>query len=206
MARYIGPKCKLSRAERTDLMLKSPERALDSKCKADVPPGMHGAKRSRLTDYGVQFRAKQKLKRIYGLLEKQFRGYYKQATRQKGATGENLLRFLERRLDNNVYRLGFAVTRAEARQLVAHKGILVNGEIVNIPSYLVMPGDVIEVRERSKNQLRIKSALQLAQQRTTSEWLDVDAHNMKGTFKSLPSLSDLPTDYNVNLVIELYSK
>ncbi len=206
MARYIGPKCKLSRAERTDLMLKSAERSLESKCKADVPPGMHGAKRKRVTDYGVQLRAKQKIKRIYGVLEKQFRNYYKKATSQKGGAGENLLRLLERRLDNVVYRLGFAVTRAEARQLVSHKSILVNGEVVNISSYLVDAGDTVEIRERCKKQLRIQHALQLAQHREAIEWVEVDSTKMTGTFKSIPAIGDLPPDYNVHLVIELYSK
>ncbi|RTZ61955.1 MAG: 30S ribosomal protein S4, partial [Gammaproteobacteria bacterium] len=164
MARYIGPKCKLARREGTDLYLKSPARPLDSKCKLDTPPGQHGARRLRLSDYALQLREKQKLRRIYGVLEKKFRSYYKEAARQKGNTGENLLRLLEGRLDNVVYRMGFGVTRAEARQLVTHKGILVNGKQVNVPSYQVKAGDVIECKEKTRNQLRVKAALEIMEQ------------------------------------------
>jgi small subunit ribosomal protein S4 len=159
MARYIGPKCKLARREGTDLFLKSGVRSLESKCKAEAIPGQHGARRSRLSDYGVQLREKQKVRRIYGVLEKQFRNYYKKAASQKGATGENLLRILEARLDNVVYRMGFGSTRSESRQLVAHRSILVNGASVNIASYQVAPGDLISLREKAKKQLRVQSAL-----------------------------------------------
>ncbi|MCW7555814.1 30S ribosomal protein S4 [Endozoicomonas gorgoniicola] len=206
MARYIGPKCKLSRREGTDLFLKSGVRALESKCKAEIPPGQHGQRRGRLSDYGVQLREKQKVRRIYGVLEKQFRNYYKDADRQKGATGSNLLQLLESRLDNVVYRMGFGSTRAEARQLVSHKAILVNGKTVNIPSYKVVPGDVIAIREKSQNQLRINAALELAAQRGFSTWVEVDAKKKEGTFKVLPERSDLAADINENLIVELYSK
>ncbi len=206
MARYTGPKCKLARREGGDLDHKSGVRSLDSKCNLEQQPGQHGTKKGRLTDYGVQLRAKQKLKRIYGVLEKQFRGYYKKGASQKGSTGENLLKLLEARLDNVVYRLGFATTRAEARQLVSHKSILVNGIVVNIASYQVKPADVVEVREKAKKQSRIKAALGLAEQRSVCEWLNVDTKAMKGSLASLPELSDLPVDYNVHLVVELYSK
>lgn len=206
MARYLGPTCKLSRREGADLLLKSGVRSLESKCKVELPPGMHGSKRQRLTDYATQMRAKQKLRRIYGILEKQFRNYYKKASKLKGATGENLLQLLEGRLDNIVYRLGYAATRAEARQLVSHKAVMVNGTVVNISSYLVKPGDVIEIRERAKSQIRIQAAIALAQQRQECEWLTIDEKNVKGTFNYLPQLSDLPPDYNVNLVVEYYSK
>ncbi len=206
MARYVGPTCKLSRREGTDLFLKSGVRPLDSKCKADTIPGVHGARRSRLSDYGLQLREKQKVRRIYGVLEKQFRNYYKKAARQKGATGENLLQLLEQRLDNVVYRMGFGATRAESRQLVAHKSILVNGETVNIASYQVQPGDKVSVREKAKNQLRIKSALELSSQRGTPEWIEVDAKKMEGEFKAIPDRSELPAEINENLIVELYSK
>lgn len=165
MARYIGPKCKLSRREGTDLFLKSGARALDSKCKAENVPGQHGQRRGRLSDYGLQLREKQKVRRIYGVLERQFRGYYQEASRRKGSTGENLLQLLECRLDNVVYRMGFGSTRSESRQLVSHKAITVNGQTVNIPSYQVKAGDVVAVREKSKNQLRIAQALELCGQR-----------------------------------------
>lgn len=206
MARYIGPKCKLSRREGTDLFLKSGVRALESKCKAEIPPGQHGQRRGRLSDYGVQLREKQKVRRIYGVLEKQFRNYYKDADRQKGATGSNLLQLLETRLDNVVYRMGFGSTRAEARQLVSHKAILVNGKSVNIPSYKVVAGDVIAIREKSQTQLRINAALELAAQRGFSTWVEVDAKKKEGTFKVLPERSDLSADINENLIVELYSK
>ncbi len=206
MARYIGPKCKLSRREGTDLQLKSGVRPIESKCKLASPPGMHAAGRRRLSDYGIQLRMKQTIRRYYGVLEKQFRNYYFQADRQKGATGENLLQLLESRLDNVVYRIGFGSTRAEARQLVTHKAILVNGDVMNVPSYLVKPNDVISVRERCKSQLRITAALELAKTRGESEWLEIEAKQMQGTFKSYPDIADLPAEFKVNLVVELYSK
>lgn len=206
MARYIGPKCKLSRREGTDLFLKSGVRPLESKCKAEIPPGQHGQRRGRLSDYGVQLREKQKLRRIYGVLEKQFRNYYKEADRLKGATGSNLLQLLESRLDNVVYRMGFGSTRAEARQLVSHKAVLVNGKTVNIPSYKVAPGDVVAIREKAKNQLRINAALELTAQRGFSTWVEVDATKKEGVFKVLPERSDLAADINENLIVELYSK
>ncbi|EHQ53618.1 MULTISPECIES: 30S ribosomal protein S4 [Ectothiorhodospira] len=206
MARYIGPKCKLSRREGTDLSLKSRVRALDSKCKLDKAPGQHGDRRTRLSDYGVQLREKQKLRRIYGVLERQFRNYYKEASRLKGSTGDNLLRLLECRLDNVVYRMGFGSTRAEARQLVSHKAIQVNGRTVNIPSYQVKPTDVISIREKSRKQVRIQDSLALAEQFGFPEWVDVDTKKMEGVFKNAPERSDLPADINESLVVELYSK
>ncbi len=206
MARYIGPKCKLSRREGTDLFLKSGVRALDSKCKLETQPGVHGARRGRLSDYGIQLREKQKVRRMYGVLEKQFRNYYSEAARIKGATGENLLQLLERRLDNVVYRMGFGVTRAEARQLVSHKAILVNGQAVNVPSFQVKPGDVISIREKSANQLRIKNALDVASSRTAVAWVEVDSKKLEGKFNSVPERSDLTQDINENLIVELYSK
>ncbi|NOX52037.1 MAG: 30S ribosomal protein S4 [Gammaproteobacteria bacterium] len=206
MARYLGPKLKLSRREGTDLFLKSGVRPIDSKCKIDHPPGQHGVRRGRLSDYAVQLREKQKVRRIYGVLEKQFRNYYKKADRQKGATGENLLNLLESRLDNVVYRMGFGCTRAESRQLVSHKSIVVNGGIVNIASYQVKPDDVVAVKEKSKAQLRITAALQLASQRTAVEWVDVNAEKFEGVFKRLPDREELPSEINENLIVELYSK
>lgn len=206
MARYIGPTCKLSRREGTDLFLKSGIRALDSKCKIETVPGQHGARRGRLSDYGVQLREKQKVRRMYGILEKQFRSYYKEAARQKGATGENLLRLLESRLDNVVYRMGFGSTRAEARQLVSHKAITVNGKAVNIPSFQIKEGDVIAIREKSKDQLRVKNALEIASQRADVEWVDVNAEKMEGSFKRYPERDDLPAEINEHLIVELYSK
>lgn len=206
MARYIGPKCKLSRREGTDLFLKSGVRSLDSKCKAETVPGVHGARRGRLSDYGVQLREKQKVRRMYGVLEKQFRNYYKAAARSKGATGENLLQLLETRLDNVVYRMGFGATRSESRQLVAHKAILVNGETVNIASYQVQPGDVVAIREKSKAQLRIQSALDISAQRSPVSWVEVDAKKMEGKFVSKPERADLSQEINENLIVELYSK
>lgn len=206
MARYIGPKCKLSRREGTDLLLKSRARSLDTKCKIEKVPGQHGDRRSRLSDYGLQLREKQKLRRIYGVLEKQFRNYFKKAASRKGSTGENLLQLLECRLDNVVYRMGFGVTRSECRQLVSHKAVLVNGVSVNIPSFQVKPDDVIEIREKSKKQLRIQDALNIAEQFGFPDWVDVDSKAMKGTFKSIPERSELPPDINENLVVELYSK
>ena len=206
MARYIGPKCKLSRREGTDLFLKSGVRALDSKCKQDNAPGVHGQRRGRLSEYGTQLREKQKVRRIYGVLERQFSNYYKEAARLKGATGENLLQLLERRLDNVVYRMGFGATRADARQLGSLTAISVSGKTVDIASYLVSPGDVVAVREKAKNQLRINSALELAAQRGQAEWLQVDTAKKEGVFKSLPARSDLYADINENLIVELYSK
>ena len=206
MARYIGPKCKLSRREGTDLYLKSGLRAIESKCKLESLPGGQGTKRGRPSDYLIQLREKQKLRRLYGVLEKQFRGYYKRAARKKGSTGENLLCFLECRLDNVVYRMGFGSTRAEARQLISHKAILVDGSIVNIASYQVGPEQRISIRESAKKQARIGEALELSQQRGVSEWLDVDSKKMEGIFKSVPERSDLPAEINESLVVELYSK
>lgn len=206
MARYRGPKCKLSRREGTDLMLKSGVRSIDTKCKLDQLPGQHGQKRQRLSDYGVQLRMQQLIKRHYGVLQKQFKNCYEEADRQKGATGDNLLRLLESRLDNVVYRLGFGSTRAEARQLVSHKAILVNGHAVNIPSYFVKPNDVVEVREKSKKQLRILAAQELARQRAHPLWLETDFTEMKGVFKAYPDSSDFPAIFKMSLVIELFSK
>lgn len=206
MARYIGPTCKLSRREGTDLFLKSGARALDSKCKLETAPGQHGQRRGRLSDYGVQLREKQKVRRIYGILEKQFRGYYKEAARRKGATGENLLKLLEARLDNVVYRMGFGSTRAESRQLVSHKAISVNGKTVNVASFQVDAGDVVAVREKAKKQLRVQNALNLAGQRSNVEWVDVNSEKKEGVFKRVPDRIDLPADINENLIVELYSK
>jgi small subunit ribosomal protein S4 len=206
MARYLGPKLKLARREGTDLFLKSGIRPIESKCRIETAPGMHGHRRTRLSDYAVQLREKQKVRRIYGVLEKQFRNYYKKADRQKGATGENLLRILERRLDNVVYRMGFGCTRAESRQLVSHKAILVNGTVVNIASYQVEQGDTVSVREKAKNQLRIQGALNLAAQRSAVEWVDVNADKLEGVFRTYPEREDLPKEINENLIIELYSK
>ena len=206
MARYLGPKLKLSRREGTDLFLKSGVRAIDSKCKIETAPGQHGARRGRLSDYGVQLREKQKVRRMYGVLEKQFRNYYKEAARLKGNTGENLLQLLEQRLDNVVYRMGFASTRAEARQLVSHKAVVVNGQVVNIPSFKVRPEDVVSVREKAKKQSRIAAALELAEQREKPVWLEVDNSKMEGQFKRLPERSDLSAEINEQLIVELYSK
>ncbi|KAA3621431.1 MAG: 30S ribosomal protein S4 [Proteobacteria bacterium] len=207
MARYIGPTCKLARREGTDLFLKSPVRPLDSKCKFQRPPGFHvGARRPRVTVYGTQLREKQKLRRMYGILEKQFANYYKEADRRNGPTGEILLQLLESRLDNVVYRMGFAVTRAEARQLVSHNSILVNGKKVNIPSYQVSVGDTVEVREKSKKQLRIQAALEIGEQLGFAHWVDVESKAVKGVFKSLPERDDLSADINEALIVALYSK
>lgn len=206
MARYIGPTCKLSRREGTDLFLKGRARSLDTKCKLDKVPGQHGERRGRLSDYGLQLREKQKLRRIYGVLEKQFRNYFKKAAQAKGSTGENLLQLLECRLDNVVYRMGFAATRAEARQLVSHKAILVNEQVVNIPSYQVTPEDVVSIREKARKQLRIQDALNITEQFGFPDWVDVDVKAMKGAFKSVPERSDLPAEINESLVVELYSK
>ena len=206
MARYLGPRLKLSRREGTDLYLKSGVRSIESKCKFAHPPGQHGPRRGRSSDYAVQLREKQKVRRLYSVLEKQFRNYYKLADRRKGATGENLLSLLESRLDNVVYRMGFGATRAEARQLVSHKAINVNGKGVNIPSYQVRKGDVIAVAEKAKGQLRIQAALQLAIQRAPADWVDVDIDKQEGVFQRLPDRDELPKEINENLIVELYSK
>lgn len=206
MARYLGPKCKLSRREGTDLFLKSRARPLESKCQIDKTPGIQGARPGRMSDYALQLREKQKLRRMYCVLEKQFRKYYKEAARRQGATGENLLQILECRLDNVVYRMGFGATRNEARQLVSHKSILVNGKSVNIPSYQVKPSDTIAIREKSKKQLRIKDALSVAEQYGLPDWVDVNSTSMEGVFKSVPERSELPSEINEQLVVELYSK
>jgi len=207
MARYLGPTCKLARREGTDLFLKSPVRPIDSKCRIDRLPGQSPtARRGRPTVYGTQLREKQKLRRIYGVLEKQFRGYYDEAARLSGSTGENLLNLLESRLDNVVYRMGFGVTRSEARQPVSHKSILVNGTIVNIPSYQVKPGDEIEIREKSKAQLRITAALEIAEQIGFPQWTEVNSKAKKGVFKSPPDRSEIFADIDESLVVALYSK
>jgi small subunit ribosomal protein S4 len=207
MGKYRGPTCKLARREGTDLFLKSPVRSIDSKCKFEREPGFRpGGRRPRVTVYGTQLREKQKLRRMYGLQEKQFRRYYGDAARQKGSTGESLLRLLESRLDNVVYRMGFGVTRAEARQLVSHNAIEVNGQRVNIPSYQVTPGDEVEVREKSKDQMRIKAALEIAEQIGFQPWVEVDVKTAKGLFKATPERSELSRDINESLVVALYSK
>ncbi len=206
MARYLGPKCKLSRREGTDLFLKSGVRPLDSKCKADVPPGGHGQRRPRQTDYGLQLREKQKLRRMYGVLERQFRNYYKAAAGRKGSTGEVLLQMLESRLDNVVYRMGFASTRGEARQLIIHKAIEVNGQVTNIPSAQLKAGDTVAVREKARKQARISAAMEIAAQMGRSEWVEVDEKNMSGVFKAIPDRDEILPDINENLVVELYSK
>jgi len=206
MARYLGPKCKLSRREGTDLMLKSRARPLDSKCQIDKTPGEQGGQPKRLTDYAMQLREKQKLRRIYGVLERQFRKYYREAARIKGSTGENLLKLLECRLDNVVYRMGFGTTRNEARQLVSHKAITVNDKTVNIASYQVKPSDRIAIREKSKKQVRIQDSLTMAEQYGFPEWVDVNPKKMEGVFKSVPERGDLPPDINEQLVVVFYSK
>lgn len=206
MARYLGPRCKLSRREKTDLLLTSGVRSIESKCKFEAAPGQHGQRRGRQTEHGDQLREKQKARRMYGILERQFANYFKMATRLKGSTGENLLKLLERRLDNVVYRMGFGSTRAEARQLVSHKCIMVNGRVVNIPSYLLSPGDVVSVREGAKTQLRIQSALTLAQSKPACDWLEMDQGAFTGTFKNAPDRDRLPPDINEQLIVELYSK
>ena len=206
MARYIGPKCKLSRREGTDLYLKSARRSLDSKCKMESAPGQHGAKKPRLSGYGLQLREKQKSRRIYGVLERQFRRYFAEADRRKGSTGELLLQLLESRLDNVVYRMGFASTRAEARQLVSHKALMVNGQVVNIPSFQVKAGDVVAVREKAKKQVRIQEAMGLATQIGLPSWVSVDATKLEGTFKNVPDRAELYSDINEQLVVEFYSK
>ncbi len=206
MARYLGPTCKLSRREGTDLFLKGRGKSLEGKCKLEQRPGQHGTKRTRNSDYALQLRAKQRIRRIYGVLEKQFRNYYKAADLKKGATGQNLLDLLESRLDNVVYRMGYASTRAEARQLVSHKAILVNDQLTNIPSYQVKAGDVVSIREKAKKQQRVIDALSVTEQYGFPVWVDVNTKEMTGTFKSLPDRADLGSDINEQLVVELYSK
>jgi len=206
MARYIGPKCRLSRREGTDLGLKSGIRSIEDKCKIKQIPGQHHGRRARSTDYGTQLRMKQLIRRYYSVLEKQFRKFYFRAERMKGSTADNLLKLLESRLDNVVYRMGFAATRAEARQLVTHGAILVNGLPNNIPSFHVQPGDQVQLRERAKKQLRVTAALELAQQRQQVSWVDVDAKSMAGTFKAEPDVAELPAEFKANLIVELYSK
>jgi len=207
MARYTGPTCKLARREGTDLFLKSGSKPLESKCKLQVPPGgIKGERRQRLSDYGLQLREKQKLRRMYGVLERQFRNYYQAAARRTGATGETLLKLLECRLDNVVYRMGFASTRAEARQLVGHKSISVNSQIVSVPSYQCRAGDVVEIREKSRKQLRIQAALAVAAQVGFPDWLEVSDKEFRGVFRTVPAREDVLPDINENLVVELYSK
>jgi len=206
MARYIGPTCKLARREGTDLYLKSGVRPLDSKCKLDSPPGQHGQRRGRISDYGLQLREKQKVRRMFGVLERQFRRYYKEADRRKGNTGENLLQRLECRLDNLVYRMGFASTRAEARQLVAHRAVLHNGRVTNVASAEVKAGDTIAIREKAQKQLRIQAAMEMAQQSGLPEWVEVDSKQFQGTLNRVPDRADLPAEINESLIVELYSK
>ena len=206
MAKYIGPKCKLSRRVGADLMLKGRGRSLETKCKLETPPGQHGARKQRPSDYALQLREKQKLKQMYGVLEKQFRNYYLKASRKKGSTGLLLLQMLESRLDNIVYRMGFAATRSEARQLVSHKAISVNGHTVNMPSYTVAPGDTVEIREKARAQTRIAQALSVASQIGFPDWMEVDEKGLKGKFKAVPEREQMLPDINENLVVELYSK
>ena len=207
MARYLGPKAKLSRREGTDLFLKSARRALSDKCKLDSKPGQHGrTSGSRTSDFGNQLREKQKVKRIYGVLERQFRRYFAEAERRKGNTGETLLQLLESRLDNVVYRMGFGSTRAEARQLVSHAAITVNGSVVNIPSMQVRAGDVVAIREKAKKQTRIQESLNLAQQVGAINWVSVDAAKLEGTFKQVPDRDEISGDINESLIVELYSR
>ena len=208
MAIYLGPKCRQCRREGVKLFLKG-EKCYSGKCAMEnraFPPGQHGQRRTRTTDYATQLREKQKVRRIYGVLEKQFRLYYKAADNKKGATGENLLQALESRLDNVVFRMGFAASRREARQLVRHKAISVNGTIVTIPSYQVKPADAVAVLEASRNQLRIQSALEMASQRGFADWVDVDAKKFSGVYKARPERSEMPSDINEHLIVELYSK
>lgn len=206
MAKYLGPKLKLSRREKTDLFLKSNFRAIETKCKLEKIPGQHGSKKNRLSDYGIQLREKQKVKRIYGVLEKQFHNYYKKASKMKGHTGENLMQLLECRLDNIVYRLGFSTTRSEARQMISHKSIMVNHKTVNIASFQVSKNDLINVREKSKNQTRIKAALELSEQNKKTNWLEINTKKMEGHLKQIPKRSDLSSDINEHLIVEFYSK
>ncbi|WP_343153505.1 30S ribosomal protein S4 [Buchnera aphidicola (Mindarus keteleerifoliae)] len=206
MAKYLGPKLKLCRREGTDLFLKSGCRSIESKCKIDQLPGQHGSRKQRLSDYGIQLREKQKVRRLYGMLEHQFKNYYKIASKLKGNTGENLLKLLESRLDNVVYRMGFGATRLEARQLITHKSVMVNNHILNIPSYKVKVNDIIEIKSKCKNQFRIKAALELCEQREKASWLEVDSKQMTGIFKRFPDRSDLSAEINEHLIVELYSK
>ena len=209
MARYLGPRCKLMRREGTNLELKSPVRELDKKCKLDVLPGSkggRGGRRGRISDYGLQLREKQKMRRLYGVLERQFRNYYKRASQAKGSTGENLLRFLECRLDNVVYRMGFGTTRAECRQIVTHKGIEVNGKVVNIPSFSVAAGDTVSIREKMQAQVRIQDAIGIAKQQGLPDWVDVDPDKFQGTFKQPPVREEIYREINESLVVEFYSK
>lgn len=206
MARYTGPRCKLMRREGLDLSLVSSRKSADAKCKLNAAPGQHGAKPGKLSDYGVQLREKQKIRRLYGVLERQFRRYFAEAVRRKGSTGENILKLLESRLDNVVFRMGFGSTRAEARQLVSHKAFLVNGKAVNIPSYQVKTGDVVSVTEKSKKQVRIQEALSLAEQSGFPAWVEVNIKTLEGTFKTVPDRSELSNDINEQLVVEFYSK
>ena len=207
MAKYIGPKAKLSRREGTDLFLKSARRPLADKCKLDTKPGQHcRTSGARTSDYGNQLREKQKVKRIYGVLERQFRRYFAEADRRKGNTGEMLLALLESRLDNVVYRMGFGSTRSEARQLVSHKAILVNGEVNNIPSMQVKPGDIIAIREKAKKQSRVQESLTLAQQIGPAAWVAVDTTKLEGTFKKVPDRDEISGDINESLIVELYSR
>jgi small subunit ribosomal protein S4 len=207
VARYLGPTCKLSRRYGTDLFLKSSAKPLEQKCKLEVPPGgVKGERRTRLSDYGLQLREKQKLRRMYGVLERQFSNYYERAASRPGATGETLLQLLECRLDNVVYRMGFAVTRAEARQLVSHKAIAVNGDAVNVPSYQVRAGDKVTVREPAQKQTRIAAALAMASQVGFPDWVEVDDKKFAGLFKSVPDRGEILPDINESLVVELYSK
>ncbi len=206
MSKYIGPKLKLSRREGTDLFLKSNLRNIDTKCKIDRLPGQHFYKKSRISDYGIQLREKQKIKRIYGILEKQFMNYYYKSVKLKGNTGEFLLKFLERRLDNVVYRMGFSLTRSEARQLVTHKSILVNNKIVNIPSFLLKPNDVVKINLKSKNQIRIKYSLDLLKQKEIPCWLEINFEKMEGLFKFVPERSMFLFDIKEHLILEFYSK
>lgn len=207
MARYTGPKCKLSRREGIDLFLKSARRSLESKCKLDSKPGQHGrTSGARTSDYGLQLREKQKLKRMYGVMEKQFRKYFAEAERRKGNTGEQLIQLLESRLDNVVYRMGFGSTRAEARQLVSHRAIELNGHTADIPSMLVKSGDVVSVREKSKSQARIRESMDLASGLGIPQWVEVDAAKLTGTFKQVPDRADVARDINESMVVELYSR
>jgi small subunit ribosomal protein S4 len=207
VARYLGPKAKLARREGTDLYLKSARRAIGDKAKFDSKPGQHGrTSGSRTSDFGLQLREKQKVKRMYGVLERQFRRYFAEAERRKGNTGTNLLMLLESRLDNVVYRMGFGSTRAEARQLVSHKAITVNGEVVNIASYLVKPGDVVAVREKARKQLRVTESLKLAESIGLPGWVQVDASKLEGTFKKVPDRDEFGSDINESLIVELYSR
>ncbi|MFZ9813226.1 MAG: 30S ribosomal protein S4 [Burkholderiaceae bacterium] len=207
MARYVGPRCKLSRREGTDLGFKSARRSLESKCKQDSKPGQHGrVSGARTSDYGKQLREKQKVKRMYGMLERQFRRYFDKSSAQKCNTGESLLQLFESRLDNVVYRMGFGSTRAEARQLVSHRAVMVNGHVVNIPSAQVRPNDIVAITEKSRGQGRIASSLELAEQNGFPSWVTVDAKKMEGTFKQLPDRADLSSEINESLIVELYSR